>query len=241
MSDLNDPNATACADLNEPSSETVVKIGTDLPIAQSGMGGSINEPAVPCERCPYVLLDHALAAVPAPPLDDASRSAAYRWLAEVERGLVFRRERRILANAVHRALGDEYRSRQHIESIRRTMQRAAARDADRDAGIYWTRREAGRISQRPVRVEVDTHAWETFKLHAERAGTTVGEHLGRLAAESASRSPLPACAENDRWRRVLFVRIAIDDADWTEFRHRTQKAGWTIARCLGTLAESEAP
>ncbi len=121
------------------------------------------------------------------------------------------------------------------------MQRSAVRETDKQSRIYWTRREAGRISQRPVRVEVDPHAWETFKRHAERAGTTVGEHLGRLATESASKSPLPAGTENDRGRRMLFVRIAIDDADWTELPHRTQQAGWTIARHLGALAEREAP
>ena len=240
MSDVNDARATTPRGLNESTPETVVKIGTDLPIPQSGMGGSINEPDAPCERCPFLLLDHALAAVPSPPLDDTSWRAVHRWLADVERGLVFRREQRIVANAVRRALADEYRTRQHIESIRRTMQRAAVRETDKNAGIYWTRREARRASQRPVRVEVDPRVWETFKHRAERAGTTVGEHLGRLAAEAASRGGIVLPADNDRSRRVLFVRIAIDDADWTEFRHRAQTAGWTIGRSLGALAEREA-
>ncbi len=239
MSDVNDARATTPRGLNESTPETVVKTGTDLPIPQSGMGGSIRERSVACDRCPHVLLDHALAAVPSPPLDDTSRSAAYRWLADVERGLVSRREQRIVANAVRRALADEYRTRQHIESIRRTMQRAAARGADRDAGTYWTRREARRASQRPVRVEVDPHAWEAFKHRAERARTTVGEHLGRLAAEAALRGPIALPSDTDRARRVLFVRIAIDDDHWTEFRHRTQSASWTIARHLGALAEHE--
>ena len=41
----------------------------------------------------------------------------------------------------------------------------------------------------------------------------------------------------DGKRRVLFVRIAIDDDAWLEFRHRTHAAGWTTARRLGALAK----
>ena len=91
---------------------------TDLgSVSLRGRGGSINEPGAACERCPYVLLDHALAAVPAPPLDDTTRRAAYRWLADVERGLVSRRERRTLANAILRALADEFHSRRTPRTI----------------------------------------------------------------------------------------------------------------------------
>ena len=49
---------------------------TDLgSVSLRGRGGSINEPGAACERCPYVLLDHALAAVPAPTVrrHDAAR------------------------------------------------------------------------------------------------------------------------------------------------------------------------
>lgn len=117
------------------------------------------------------------------------------------------------------------------------MERATAREADKDAGIYWASREAGRTAQRPVRIEVDTAAWEAFKRRATPAGTTVGEHLGRLAAEAAMHSTIETPDRTDGKRRVLFVRIAIDDDAWLEFRHRTHAAGRTTAQHLGALAK----
>jgi hypothetical protein len=113
VSELNDPAAAATTGLDDPSRETVDKTGKDLPLPLGGSGGSINSP---CERCPFVLLDAALDAVPAPPLDETTWRAAYRWLAEVEAGMVLRRERRMLARAVHRALHEEFHSRRYIES-----------------------------------------------------------------------------------------------------------------------------
>jgi hypothetical protein len=240
MSDLTDPRAPTPRALTGSTPETLDKNGTDLPLPVTGSGGSTNEPEAPCARCPFVLLDHALAAVPQPPLDHTSWAAVQRWLTDVERGLVFRREQRMVARAVHRALAAEFHSRRHIESIRRSMQRAAVREADKDAGIYWTMREAGRAAQRPVRVEVDPHAWEAFKHRAERVGTTVGEHLGRLATEALRRDVIGPPVDDGRARRTLFVRIAIDDDHWTELRHLTRSNGWTIGRYLGTLAEREA-
>ncbi len=109
----------------------------------------------------------------------------------------------------------------------------------KDAAIYWTMREAVRAAQRPVRVEVDPPAWEAFKRRAERAGTTVDEHLGRLAAHEASRSMIDPPVHDGRVRRTLFVRIAIDDATWTELRHLVRSTGGTIARYLGALAERD--
>ncbi len=240
MSDLNEPPASTPPALTGSTPETLDKDGTDLPLPVTGSGGSINEPEAPCARCPFVLLDHALAAVPQPPLDQTSWGAVHRWLADVERGLVFRRDQRRVARAVHRALTAEFHSRRHIESIRRSMQRAAGREADKDAGVYWTMREAGRAAQRPVRVEADPEAWEAFKRRAERAGTTVGEHLGRLAAHAASLGMIDPPVDDERLRRTLFVRIAIDDAHWTDLRHHARSNGWTIGRYLGTLAEREA-
>jgi hypothetical protein len=178
--------------------------------------------------------------VPAPPLDDTSWHAVYRWLTEVERGLVSRREQRTIANAVHRALSAESKSRRHIESLRRSMARADTREADQDAGIYWQIREGRRVSQRPVRVEVAPYAWEAFKHQAERAGTTVGERLGRLAADAARREFPDSPTNNERARRLLFVRIAINNDDWIEVRHRTRCAGRTIARYLGAIIEQDA-
>ncbi len=156
-----------------------------------------------------------------------------------ERGLVSRREQRLLATAIHRALSAEFHSRRHIESIRRSMERAAIREADKDAGLYWASREAARTAQRTARIAVDPVAWEKFKRRAERQGTTVGELLERLApptdatAHDAIATPKPI----DGGRRVLFVRIAIDDDAWLELRHLARAAGCTIARYLGLIVE----
>jgi hypothetical protein len=149
-----------------------------------------------------------LAAVPAPPLDDSSRTAAHRWLAAVEDGLVFRRERRILANAIARAIATEHHSRRHIEAIHRSLDRSALRRAELDGGTYWPSREAGRRSQRPVRIDVEPAAWERFKNQATRTGTTVGEALGRLPADPSALSRVLGHAPVTGTRRVMSRRCA---------------------------------
>ncbi|MGD9753796.1 MAG: hypothetical protein AB7W59_22595 [Acidimicrobiia bacterium] len=235
MSDLNDRRASEPCELAGPQPERVDKTGTDLPVPLRGTGGSINGP---CERCPFILLDAALAAVPVPPLNDVTWGAAYRWLAQVEAGLTLRRERRMLASAVERALSEEYRSRRHIESIRRSMERRSLYQTERAAGTHWQRRDAGRASKRPARVEVDPDAWERFKAKAAAAGTTAGERLGHLATEpSGTRS---AAKPTTAARRTLFLRIAIEDDAWQHFAQSGDDEGTTAARRLGQLVEHDA-
>lgn len=206
--------------------------GTDLPVPQCGTGGSINDR---CDQCPLDLLEVALTAVPAPPLDDTTRAAAYRWLAQVQAGMVFRREARILARALERAITEERHSRRHLEAISQSMRRRQADRAEIEAGTYWARREAGRVSQRPVRVEVDPEAWQRFKTKSAAAGTTVGELLGAIAAEVVESPPPPP--DDGSERRTVFLRIAITDEAWARFAHNSRVGTGTVARRLGALVE----
>ena len=117
------------------------------------------------------------------------------------------------------------------------MERAAIRESDKDAGIYWASREAGRTAQRPVRVEIDPAAWVAFKRRTERLGTTVGENLERLATDTLAHDVITMQDPIDRERRELFVRIAIEDDAWLELRRLARAAGCTIARYLGLIVE----
>ena len=174
---------------------------------------------------------------PPPPFDDTTRRAAYRWLAEVERGLVSRRERRTLANAIHCAL-------QTSSTAAATSKRSVGRwNAPQHAKPTRTPASTGHPEKpaAPRNAACGSRstraAWEAFKRRAKPAGTTVSEHLGRLAAEAAIHTTIETPDRTDGKRRVLFVRIAIDDDAWLEFRHRTHAAGWTTARRLGALAK----
>ncbi len=151
--------------------------------------------------------------------------------------MVFRREARILARALQRAITEESHSRRHLEAIRDSMRRRQPDRAEMDAGTYWTRREAGRVSQRPVRVEVNPEAWHRLKTKAAAAGTTVGEFLGAIAAEHVESPPPPPDYGSER--RTVFLRIAITDDDWTRFAHSSRAVGATVARRLGSLVEPD--
>ena len=234
MSDLNGSRVATPLALTGSTPETLDKNGTDLPVPLRGTGGSINGP---CERCPFILLDAALAAVPVPPLNDVTWGAAYRWLAQVEAGLTLRRERRRLASAVERALSEEYRSRRHIESIRRSMERRSLYQTEQAAGTHWQRRDAGRASKRPVRGEVDTDGWKRFKVKTAATGTTAGERLGQLATEPSGIRP--AAKRTTAARRTLFLRIAIEDDAWQHFAQSGDDEGTTAARRLGQLVEHD--
>jgi excisionase family DNA binding protein len=95
------------------------------------------------------LLDAAVAAVPAPPLHDTSRTALYGWLRDVQAGLVSRREQLWMARRVTEAFHAERSSAEAIERTRR-----AVRQHEDIAEM----RQAGTWGQQPLLINIATAA-----------------------------------------------------------------------------------
>jgi hypothetical protein len=192
-----------------------------------------------------VLLDLALAAVPAPPLHDATSGAVYRWLAAATAALGFRREQLALARAVERVLRDEWRTRQAVERCRRTLDRRDAVAIAREVGTHWRERESGRAAKRPVRIDVSSEAWLALRRDALKTRTTVGEHIGdiverwlKVASGDTMKAVATICPGPRRLQaRRLYIRIAVADTDWQSLRDVALSTRVSTARLLGLIVE----
>jgi len=117
--------------------ESVDMSGTNLLVALRGTSG-INPQLIDA------LLDHALNAVPAPPLHDISRTAIYQWLHDVQDGLARRREQRWLARRVADALFDEWSTAEWIKRTRQMIANRTENEQLKRDGTYWTQQETRR-------------------------------------------------------------------------------------------------
>ncbi len=186
--------------------------GTDLPLPRWGSSGITVDHI-------EALLDAAVAAVPAPPLHDTSRTALYGWLRDVQAGLVSRREQLWMARRVTEAFHAERSSAEAIERTRRAVRHHEDIAEMRQAGTWWAEKDAARRSRRPARFAVDDATWERHRRRAEAAGIGLGEHLGALLASRASSisHPPPPDAEG-AMAPTRFLRIAIGDDDWAKLK-----------------------
>lgn len=102
---------------------------------------------------------------------------------------------------------------------------------------------------RPVRVEVDDGAWATLRRESLRTGTTLMWRLGHLVcceltalAEGEvlgrpSSRRRRSQGEGDPVPRRRFIRIAIEDDAWLNFRTAALDLGISASRYLGELVE----
>jgi len=202
--------------------ESVDMSGTDLLLALRGSSGI-------SPRLIDALLDDALAAVPAPPLHDTSRTAIYQWLRDVQDGLASRREQRCLARRVAEALFDEWSTAEWIERNRRMVSHRTEVDQLKQEGTYWAQQEARRESRRPARFRVTDQIWETLRRRAD--STSLGEFLGQILQRESDRIVSGGHPVNADTRTALeprFIRIAIDDKSWADLKHAARRTGTTV-------------
>ncbi len=205
--------------------------GTDLPLPRWGSGGITVDHI-------EALLDAAVAAVPAPPLHDTSRTALYGWLRDVQAGLVSRREQLWMARRVTEAFHAERSSAEAIERTRRAVRHHEDIAEMRQAGTWWSEKDAARRSRRPARFAVDDATWERHRRRAEAAGVGLGEHLGALLASRASstdqRRPSRPVAVGEM-APTRFIRIAISDQDWADLKAAARSSNQTLTAHISHL------
>lgn len=224
-----DPQSPAAA---PPNPEMT---GTDLPLPQRGSSGIILAHI-------EALLDLALAAVPAPPLHDTSRAAAYGWLRDVQSGLWSRREQLWMARRVIEAFHAEQASAAAVERTRRALHRSQEAVVQRRAGTWWADREARRRSQRPARFTVDDDTWERHRRQAEAAGIGLGEHLGAvLALHNRNDTPerIGRKVDDSDTPTPRFLRLAIDDNTWADLKTAARDSNQTLTRHISNIVASE--
>jgi len=211
-------------DTTPTAPERVDMSGTDLLVALRGTSG-INPQLIDA------LLDHALEAVPAPPLHDISRAAIYQWLHDVQDGLASRREQRWLARRVAEALFDEWSTAEWIERTRRMVSNRTEIEQLKRDGSYWAQQEARRESRRPARFRVTDHTWHSLRREADTLGTSLGELLGQILQREAQRMHAGGHAvdvEDHPTLEPRFIRIAIDGTSWADLKNAARQARCTI-------------
>lgn len=189
---------------------------------------------------PQEVLAQAIAVVPAPPFAEVDPRVVRGWIESVRASLVSRREANYLARQIEKMLDDEWARRRQAERMQEAMEYRRWLREQREAGTYWQHREAGRASQRPVRIQCSNDVWTRVKDQALRRDVTVGEYVGHLVATEAARlrrggKPLDPTA--DPAARTRYLRIACPAPDWIELK---SAAGVGVSRYVGVVAEAAA-
>ncbi len=206
-------------------------LGTDLPLPQRGSSGITAEHI-------EALLDTALDAVPAPPLNDTTRHAAYTWLRDVQAGLASRRERAWMTRRIIEALHAEQATAAAIERTRHALHRRLDAAEQQRAGTWWTDHDTRRRSQRPARFTVDDTTWQRHRHHARTAGIGLGEHLGAILTTHANNpTPHPTTTTTNTADTPTprFIRIAIDDHTWTELKAAARTSHRTLTAHISAI------
>ena len=206
--------------------ESVDMSGTNLLVALRGTSG-INPQLIDA------LLDHALNAVPAPPLHDISRTAIYQWLHDVQDGLARRREQRWLARRVAEALFDEWSTAEWIKRTRQMIANRTENEQLKRDGTYWTQQETRRGPRHPARFRVTDHTWHRLRHHADTLAISLGELLGQILQREAQRiraGGQPAAIKDHPTLEPRFIRVAIENPAWAELKHAARQTHCTITR-----------
>jgi uncharacterized protein (DUF1778 family) len=127
-------------------------------------------------------------------------------------------------------------ARHRAEVVRRRIERKQAARVRRRERLGAKDRHR---ANRPVKVDVDPHAWEVVKRAAIRQRLTVGQFVGELVCRSAHSGVKPRrTPAHDVARR--FARLVVDDETWAKFRVLAVDAHVSTGRCVGLLVELEA-
>lgn len=132
--------------------------------------------------------------------------------------------------------------RRRVLRAERSAEKAAQRDALREAGRLYT--GESRSPNRPVHVVVDPRARETAKADAIRRRQAVGLVVAALVNEAVDR-PLDGYDRGQRersadQRATRFARLFLDEDTWRRFRVTAGAAGLSAARAVGAVVETEA-
>ncbi|MGQ0824113.1 MAG: hypothetical protein ACT4OX_03600 [Actinomycetota bacterium] len=146
------------------------------------------------------------------------------------------RERAERALALEEATAEYEDARYRAEVVCRRIERKQAARVRRRERIGAEDRHR---ANRPVKVDVDPHAWEVVKREAIRRRLTVGQAVGELVCRSAHSGIRP---RRSPARNVVrrFARLVVDDGAWAEFRVLALDARVSTGRCVGLLVELEA-
>ncbi len=222
---------------------------TDLPLPQSGSSGSSptgeGGRQQPTAADLMEILDQTLVMPVAPPLRDLEPQVVVRWVEAASEALLHRRERRRLVREVLRVLDEEWATAEAAKRLREQIATCEAARRRREAGTYWQHREAGRRSQRPVRVEVDSEAWRRAKEIARQLAVGLGEYVGQVVRDHLA-TPLDegAIARLSQTRRRqttrerIYLRIDVSSSDWDDLVARARNRRTTLLRYLGALVEA---
>lgn len=192
---------------------------------------------------PEEVLAQAIAIVPAPPIADVDPRAIYGWIERVRASLVSRREANYLARQIEKALDEEWATRRQVERTQEAMEYRDWLREQREAGTYWQHREAGRVSQRGVRIHCSDEVWARAKDQALRRGVTLGEFVGHLVATAAARlrrggAPLERITDPEA--RTRYLRIAADAPDWIEVKAAAKGIGAAMGSYVGMVVGTAA-
>ncbi len=218
---------------------------TDLPLTRSVNGGNhVVSPDADVEDA-WSLLDEAATALPEPPTDVLDAEAVLAWIRRVNRVLLYREDRRRLANEAMRVLERDFRTAMSVDRLREKLARDEAERHARQAGTYWAERDKRRSAQQPTHVEVDLDAWRATRARAAARGRSLGQEVGRLVgAEVAhpSTGSTPTSEKDQRGagrRATLFARLVVTKPTWNEFHALALRRKVTVARCVGLVVEHE--
>lgn len=226
---------------------------TDLPLPLRGNGGN-HVPVAPASELAeaeevLALLDEAQEPLPRPPLDVLRAAAVKEWVELVNKRLLFREDRRQLAQEAMRALDDDLRADLAAERLRRQAERQDAVHRAKEAGTYWVDRDRRRKAQQPTHVEVDPAAWMALRAQFLGRGRSLGESVGYLVhaevVRCSRRPQLPRLSSDRREpspagrRAKLFARLAVGKPTWHEFRELAAHREITVARYVGVLVEAK--
>lgn len=173
----------------------------------------------------------------APPLHDVSPGVVLAWVEEAAAALVLRDDRQRLIRQVLSVMDEEWTTRQRLQRLREQVVARVQEERERQEGIYWRRREAGRRAQRPVRVDVDPAAWRRGKAIALSRGIGLGEYVGELVTAATIGEFAAAGHRKSARRERLFARIAVDTDTWSAFVAAASTRGLAAARAVGELVE----
>ena len=188
---------------------------------------------------------------------DQSLRDAYSIVDELEERARTKRHNAELLKELHARQRELIAELQLTERVRLTEERLT-REAVRAFEVEKARVERARTRVdwprrgRPVRIDVDDHAWATLnRAVIARRGTMI-RRLGELATVEADKltsgkvTGTPASrrrrspGENPPIPTRRFLRILINDNAWAVLRVNAHKNNLTMIRYLGEIAEAEA-
>jgi excisionase family DNA binding protein len=220
---------------------TAPRNGTDCAVPPCGTAGSNLRASIGYDASDLLELLNFARSLGPPIPDDYTGFAAEAWLRDVLEANQFRRYVYETVREARWAAADAWRVLQMLKSEQACVERRARREAEHAANVFWTQRVARRKAQRPVRVVVDPIAWRRAKRLAREEGVTVGEYVGVLvvaelnAKQSMTRAPQRRPSGEPL---TVFLRIAINDTDWSRVREVATDKKQPVGRIVGLAVES---